>query len=62
MLSYDGGGNDGVFNVFLARGTAILRVGMPVRLPEHADAVTGQDLWRIARKPLNLGISAARVG
>ena len=36
--------------------------GMPVRLPEHADAVTGQDLWRIARKPLNLGISTARVG
>ncbi|CAE6967053.1 nolO [Symbiodinium sp. CCMP2592] len=40
VLSYDGGGNDGVFNVFLARG---------------------QDLWRIARKPLNLGTGYHRL-
>ncbi|CAE7498570.1 novN [Symbiodinium natans] len=40
VLSYDGGGNDGVFNVFLARG---------------------QELWRIGRKPLNLGTGYHRL-
>ena len=62
MLSYDGGGNDGVFNVFLAQGMGLCGIMTYQKLcfagSNDLLYCKGQELWRIARKPLNLGYLA----